>query len=107
MWLLFRRKPTSCWRAFPTHRAGSRTSDRPRSDHPGRRLRIGYFSADFHEHPTAQLLAGVIESHDRTQVEVYGFEFGSPVHDTMRARMVAAFDHTIEAGERSDGNSSP
>src|SRR3546814_4614498 len=29
------------------------------------RLRIGYFSADFHNHATAYLAAGLFEQHDR------------------------------------------
>lgn len=31
----------------------------------GRKLRIGYFSSDFHDHATLHLLAGVLEAHDR------------------------------------------
>ena len=46
---------------------------------PAGRIRVGYFSADFHDHPTAQLIAGVIEHHDRARFEITGFAFGTPI----------------------------
>jgi predicted O-linked N-acetylglucosamine transferase (SPINDLY family) len=35
-----------------------------------RRLRIGYLSADFHDHPTTHLMRGLFPHHDRSKVEV-------------------------------------
>ncbi len=69
--------------------------------HDGR-LRVGYFSADFREHPTAQLVAGVIEHHDRTRFEVTAFALGQPVKDPMHARLRAGFDRFIELHDCSD-----
>ena len=70
-----------------------------------RRLRIGYFCADFRDHPTAQLVAGVIESHDRERFEVSGFALDAPpAGDAMRARLRAAFDRFVEGHERSDAD---
>jgi predicted O-linked N-acetylglucosamine transferase (SPINDLY family) len=54
------------------------------------RLRVGYLSADFHEHATAYLLAGVLECHDRTQVEVCGYSYGPATGDAMRQRIERA-----------------
>ena len=56
------------------------------------RLRIGYFSADFKEHPVAQLMAKVIETHDRECFEVYGYSIGPVTHDKMRQRLMDGFD---------------
>ena len=36
-----------------------------------RRLRVGYVSADFRDHPAARFLLPLLESHDRNQVEVF------------------------------------
>ena len=59
----------------------------PAGDH-GERLRIGYLSADFHEHPTVQLLAGVIAAQrDRGGVEVYGYSYGPVNEDQARQRV--------------------
>ncbi len=44
------------------------------------RIRIGYFSADFRDHPIAHLMAGLFERHDRARFEVCGFSFGPPQH---------------------------
>jgi len=42
------------------------------------RLRVGYFSGDFYNHPTAHLISGVIEAHDRTAFEIIGYDFSPP-----------------------------
>ena len=57
-----------------------------------KRLRIGYFSADFKEHPVAQLIAKVIETHDRECFEVYGYSIGPVTYDKMRQRLINGFD---------------
>ncbi len=47
----------------------------------GRRLRIGYFSADLHNHATAYLMAQMLETHDRSQVEVFAYSWGPSADD--------------------------
>lgn len=39
----------------------------------GARLKIGYVSADFREHPTAHLMRGLFRCHDRARFEIYGY----------------------------------
>ena len=39
----------------------------------GTRLKIGYVSADFREHPTAHLMRGLFRCHDRDRFEIYGY----------------------------------
>ncbi len=56
------------------------------------RLRIGYFSADFNDHPTMYLLVRLLELHDRAQFQVYAYSYGPPVQDAMRVRAEAAVD---------------
>jgi protein O-GlcNAc transferase len=56
------------------------------------KLRVGYFSADFHNHATAHLIAGLIEAHDRTRFEIIAFSFGPSKNDAMRSRLQHAFD---------------
>lgn len=38
---------------------------------PARRLRVGYVSADLHDHPVGHNLIGLIEAHDRERVAVH------------------------------------
>lgn len=54
--------------------------------HSNEKLRIGYFSADFHDHATMHLLAGVLESHDTDKVEVFAYSYGPDKQDHMRQR---------------------
>ena len=69
---------------------------------PGKRLRLGYFSASFHIHPAAYLLAGVIEHHDRRRFEVIGYGFDKDDGSAMRHRLVAAFDRFVDISEMPD-----
>jgi predicted O-linked N-acetylglucosamine transferase (SPINDLY family) len=54
------------------------------------RLRIGYLSGDFHDHPTAVLVAGVLEAHDRSRFEIVGYSTGPDDGSALRARVAAA-----------------
>jgi protein O-GlcNAc transferase len=67
-----------------------------------KKIRIGYFSADFRNHPLAHLMAGVFEHHDRENYEVYGFSFLSIVGDKMQQRVGEAFHQFIDVQYRTD-----
>jgi len=65
------------------------------------KIRIGYFSADFKNHPVAFLIAELFEIHDRSQFEIYAFSLLKAADD-MGGRLKLAFDHFIEVGNKSD-----
>jgi predicted O-linked N-acetylglucosamine transferase (SPINDLY family) len=69
---------------------------------PGRRLRVGYLSADFREHATAYLTAELFERHDRTRFEVLLLSYGPDDGSAMRARLQRAADRFIELSILSD-----
>ncbi len=66
------------------------------------RIRIGYFSADFHNHATSYLLAEMFELHDDSQFELIAFSFGPEIQDEMRQRLVPAFEKFIDVSNKSD-----
>ncbi|HEY2274925.1 MAG TPA: tetratricopeptide repeat protein, partial [Steroidobacteraceae bacterium] len=66
------------------------------------RLTLGYLSADFRDHATARLLAGVIERHDRTAFAVTALSSGPDDGSAMLARLRRAFDRFVDVRERSD-----
>lgn len=66
------------------------------------RIRIGYFSADYHDHATSHLIADLIERHDRERFEVIGLSFGPDQQDAMRTRMVRAFDAFHDVRDMTD-----
>jgi predicted O-linked N-acetylglucosamine transferase (SPINDLY family) len=63
---------------------------------PGGRLRLGYLSGDFHQHATAQLMAGLFEGHDRDRFEVFAYSYGTDDASAMRARLTRAFDRFVD-----------
>ncbi len=81
------------------------TRQQPLSD--GRRyghdkIRIAYLSADFHQHPTSQLMIELFERHDRARFEVTAIAFGPDDGSAMRARLKNAFDRFEDVSARSD-----
>jgi len=66
------------------------------------KIRIGYFSADFREHPVSRLLAELIEMHDRSRFEVIAFSFGPDTRGDLRKRLERAFDRFLDLKDSSD-----
>jgi predicted O-linked N-acetylglucosamine transferase (SPINDLY family) len=69
---------------------------------PGARIRLGYLSADLHDHATAFLIAELIEHHDRERFEVIAYSYGAPSDGPMRRRLRAAFERFAEVGALTD-----
>jgi protein O-GlcNAc transferase len=63
-----------------------------RSQRPNGRIKIGYFSADFHDHATMHLMAGMLELHDRTRFEIHAFSYGPDQQDALRQRLLGSVD---------------
>lgn len=61
-----------------------------------KRIRVGYLSADLHEHATAYLIAELFELHDRTKFEIYAYSYGTDDRSQMRQRLTLACDHFID-----------
>src|SRR5262249_16079040 len=66
------------------------------------RIRLGYLSANFHAHPVAHLIAGLIEQHDRRRFEVIGYGFDEDDGSAMRGRLVGAFDRFVDVADMQD-----
>jgi predicted O-linked N-acetylglucosamine transferase (SPINDLY family) len=67
-----------------------------RSQRPHDRIRLGYLSADFHQHATAHLAAELFERHDRARFEVFAYSYGPDDASAMRRRLETAFDRFID-----------
>jgi len=66
------------------------------------KIRIGYFSADYHNHATLHLMAGLFEAHDRSRFELIALSFGPDSQDEMRKRLKAACEDFIDVRNQSD-----
>lgn len=62
------------------------------------KLRIGYFSGCFHDHPTLRLMAGLLREHDRARFEVFVYSFGQQKTGDLRAWLSRTVDqfHDVE-----------
>jgi LPS sulfotransferase NodH len=80
----------------------------------GRRVRVGYLSSDFRDHPTSRLLLGLLRHHDLQRFEIYlycsGWDDGSPIRQALvqavGPRFVSVADLSDEAAAqriRADG----
>jgi protein O-GlcNAc transferase len=65
------------------------------------KIRIGYFSPDFREHPLAYLTAELYELHDRGHFEIHAFSFGKDTNDEMNLRIKAGVDYFHNVGSMS------
>jgi predicted O-linked N-acetylglucosamine transferase (SPINDLY family) len=68
--------------------------------HP--KIRLAYFSADYHNHATSYLIAGLFENHDKSKFEVTAFSFGKNDSSEIRERIHGACDDFIDIQSLSD-----
>ncbi len=66
------------------------------------RIRIGYYSAEFHNHETTYLVAGLFEHHNKNKFELIAFSFGPARKYEMRKRVTASFDQFLDVANLSD-----
>lgn len=66
------------------------------------RIRVGYLSADFHEHPTARLMAGLFEQHDHDRFHLTAYSIGRDDGSELRQRVQDAFDDFHDLRTASD-----
>lgn len=71
----------------------------PRTNRPaGGKLRVGYLSAEYRDHPVGHALQGLFGLHDRRDFEVFAYSLGGPDNSIYRQRIVRDSDHFIELG---------
>lgn len=67
------------------------------SAHPRHgRLRIGYLSADFHNHATSHLMLGLFKRHDRQRFEIYAYSLSADDGTFYRQRIRQEVDHFVD-----------
>ncbi len=66
------------------------------------RIRLAYLSGDFRNHVTGHTLADLFERHDRDRFELWGISLTPAPDSAIRQRLIATFDHFIDATNLSD-----
>jgi protein O-GlcNAc transferase len=93
----------SCAHVFVRDRfPGNAPSRRDRVRYEHDRIRVAYLSADFHDHATAYLIAGLLEQHDRARFQTTGISFGPDSRGDMRSRLARSLDRFTDVRGKSD-----
>jgi len=66
------------------------------------KIRIGYLSADFQEHPVSFLIAEMIALHDRSRFEIFGISAGANDGGEQRRLLEATFDTFVDVSAITD-----
>lgn len=85
------------WPPAPDALPGASAANAP----PAERLRIGFVSAAFKEHPESRLLIGLLERLDRNRFDVYAYALEDAGADPMCARVAKATRGFREVGAMS------
>jgi len=67
----------------------------------GGKIRIGYLSNDFRNHPVAHLIQRLFGVHDRNDFEIYGYSFGRDDGSEYRKVIAAGCDRFVDIREMS------
>ena len=67
-----------------------------------KKIRVGYFSADFREHALAYLTAELFELHHKDKFEIFAFAYGPNDESPMRKRLMCAFDYFLDVNQKTD-----
>ncbi len=88
--------------AEETARSGPPLAPLPRRDVRPERLTLGYLSADFHDHATAHLIAGLFPCHDRDRFAVIAYSYGPDDASTYRRAIERGVDRFVDLRETDD-----
>ena len=63
-----------------------------------KKIKIGYFSADFRTHAMGHLMVRMMELHNKDDFEIYGFYFGPKIKsdDEISKRIIKCFDKFVD-----------
>lgn len=61
-----------------------------------KRIRVGYFSFDFRNHPVAHLTAPLFELHDKSKFEVWVYSYGIDDGHPVRQRIQHSAEHFVD-----------
>ena len=68
---------------------------------PTRKIRIGYYSFDFRNHPVAHLTARLFEVHDHDKFDIYAYSYGPDDGSAVRGRIKGNVKEFVDVSELS------
>ena len=73
-----------------------RLSDTGHYDTAVERIKVGYLSGDYQNHPVAYLMAELFDLHDRSRFEITAYSYGEDDGRDMRRRLMETSDHFVD-----------
>jgi protein O-GlcNAc transferase len=73
-----------------------------KSASPSGRIKIGYFSADIHNHATMYLIAGLFRGHDKENFEIFCYSYGMSKSGNFRQEAEDNVEHFFDVTSQSD-----
>ena len=67
-----------------------------------KKIKIGYFAADFHEHPGMINMSGIFQNHNKDEFEIIGFYYGEIRKDKTHERIKKFFDKFFYVNDLDD-----
>ena len=67
-----------------------------------KKIKIGYYSADFGNHAMSSLLIRLFELHDKSKFELIAFSLKTKNNEKIKERIISSFDKFIDADSMSD-----
>ena len=67
-----------------------------------KKIRLGYYSADFYNHAMSYLLAGLFKQHDKSKFELFAFSFGPEKNDEMSKKIPNYFNDFVKVNFKTD-----
>ena len=77
------------------------TPSKQKNNFKNDKIIIGYFSAEFHNHPVMHLILDVFKNHNKSEFKIYGFSIG-PKKDEWTEKVKKYFDKFIDISDMSD-----
>jgi len=74
----------------------------PLSKSADQKIRIGYFSSDFNDHPVGIIMESLIRFHDRSCFEIYGYFLDKKSDNPLKARLKQQFDGSYDLSGLND-----
>jgi protein O-GlcNAc transferase len=68
------------------------------------KIRVGYLSGEFREQATSHLVVGLLELHEMSRFEIYGFDNGWDDRSKIRRRIDTALHETVNIRQLSDSS---
>jgi protein O-GlcNAc transferase len=69
-----------------------------------KKIKLGFYSADFRTHAMGHLMVQMLESHNKSLFELHGFYFGPPINnqDLLQKRILNCFDSFNDISNQDD-----